>query len=394
MRHACKRSKKRTIELSRSIRLKHREAANREIAELKRASSDACAGNVRKTKAYTRKRISEIERQLKDAEARERMLFRKAKRKPKSAAAAQESYEEVARNLDAELMPVWRNKHTMRVPPGMSRTEAFLQWVHDNPDEVLEIQTDVAEKQAGKDIEEATAVDRRILSMLKRNKVTQADLDALKVDCDQVEALGLSCDDASDVEQAYTALHEEAVADDADPFAEEQPPEWRDATRISKPVPQLTTDGTTILKALREFGGMTEPELEAYTQLPEKRVYSATKALLDAGTLVRSPKSRELVLAPKQYTAQPPPPKKETYLQSRARLLGELQSLGWMVKPELKTPYAEGDGVRIYFKQQATYATRAGQPLSTARTLLFSSDKGRRGLNVVDLVDEAKDAVR
>jgi hypothetical protein len=63
---------------------------------------------------------------------------RSAPAKRRSASEARgESDEAVEANLPADLVPVWRvMKRTIRAGPRTSRTEAFLEWAQENPDEV------------------------------------------------------------------------------------------------------------------------------------------------------------------------------------------------------------------------------------------------------------------
>jgi hypothetical protein len=46
---------------------------------------------------------------------------------------------------------------------------------------------------------------------------------------------------------------------------------------------------------------------------------------------------------------------KETYAQARKRLLIGLETLGWEIRPNLKTPWAAKWPNRLWFKAQAVY---------------------------------------
>jgi hypothetical protein len=87
---------------------------------------------------------AEIERrkQQKRSEGRfERKMSEVERPRPLRSTATQRREEDddaVRRNLDPPMVPVFNavRKH-IRATPRMDRTEAFLQWAHENPDEVL-----------------------------------------------------------------------------------------------------------------------------------------------------------------------------------------------------------------------------------------------------------------
>jgi hypothetical protein len=72
-----------------------------------------------------------------------------------------ESDDAVRANIPAELVRVFEKvKRGVRGSPHMSRTEAFLHWVEENPDEVLAIQEADAEKQFRKLLAEQARLER------------------------------------------------------------------------------------------------------------------------------------------------------------------------------------------------------------------------------------------
>lgn len=74
----------------------------------------------------------------------------------------QESDDEVRRNLDADMVPVFdRVASAIRGSAKMTRTEAFLHWVHENSDEVLRIQAELAEQDVARWLEEQHEQERR-----------------------------------------------------------------------------------------------------------------------------------------------------------------------------------------------------------------------------------------
>jgi hypothetical protein len=80
-----------------------------------------------------------------------------------------ESDDEVRGNIPTELVRVFeRVKRTLRGTPHKSRTEAFLQWVEENPDEVYAIQEKDAEKAFRKLLAEQTRLERAKVPELRR----------------------------------------------------------------------------------------------------------------------------------------------------------------------------------------------------------------------------------
>jgi len=91
--------------------------------------------------------------------------------------ARNESDDEVRRNLPPELVSVF-NRVRSTIKPGRrrTRTEAFLEWVHDNPDEAHSIVFDAVERDVDRLIKEREEVERRLAGGYDGN----AALDALE----------------------------------------------------------------------------------------------------------------------------------------------------------------------------------------------------------------------
>jgi hypothetical protein len=99
--------------------------------ELTRAEARAKVAAAKQSRRQLREDYSEIKRIERQAEERRR----KHKRLP--AEAIRESDDEVRQNIDPELLPVWeRVKRQIKGTPKISRTEAFLQYIEENPNEV------------------------------------------------------------------------------------------------------------------------------------------------------------------------------------------------------------------------------------------------------------------
>ena len=93
-----------------------------------RAATDAAIEEARKT-AMQLQRLKQAARTPAQQHAAERARVRRAYQ-------IQESDNAVEANLSPELLPAWRaRKARTKGSKAMSRTEAFLQWVHDHPAE-------------------------------------------------------------------------------------------------------------------------------------------------------------------------------------------------------------------------------------------------------------------
>jgi hypothetical protein len=76
--------------------------------------------------------------------------------------AREESDDEVRRNLPAELVPVFdKVRNVIRPEPRRSRTESFLEWVEDNPDEAHAIIYGEVDREVARMVAEQEAIERR-----------------------------------------------------------------------------------------------------------------------------------------------------------------------------------------------------------------------------------------
>jgi hypothetical protein len=60
-----------------------------------------------------------------------------------------------------------------------------------------------------------------------------------------------------------------------------------------------------------------------------------------------------------------------TFKQAQADILDYLEKNGWTVKRGLKIPHATKDGVKLWFKKQAIYASNAQLQFGSARSLTW-----------------------
>lgn len=338
LRALCRASKKRARERARRIKAEHKQAAKLEAEAILQSARGSCDVKRERLLKQEGKHLAAL--QLEADRARERYLAERLSgalarqdRKHRSTAAErrQESDDEVRRNIAGELVPVFEAvKRNIREAPGMSRTEAFEHWVHDNADEVASIMAEQAEHDVRKFIEQAQEKERAIAKMLKQKTVTEDDLRTLDLSCDEVHELGLDCGAPDDVAAAYAAVHHPSQSDEPDPWDVEpfEPSpqsvrpaarkakrkrtpaaerravdkEFRNLDRIegarAKPAAvQATLDAERLRVALVEMGGMREPEAAAHLGWDESRVWRAGEAGLRNGLFERNTVNGELHVA-------------------------------------------------------------------------------------------------
>jgi len=227
VREWCKRSSARVTVRAKEIREQHRQEANREIAELRRASKSACARRVKraKKKGLTAQQIAKQEKR--QALADERMLTRASMRARTRAAARSskrerqaEDDDQVRNNMTAELAPVWDQLANQFKPkPRQSRTEQFLAWVEENPDEVIRMQSDLGDRYADDFIREAEEENRRLEKLLKSSRrLSPRDLDKLGISSSDMHAAGFSPEDPHDVLAFLQGTTDYYKSDEAVPF--------------------------------------------------------------------------------------------------------------------------------------------------------------------------------
>jgi len=151
---ACKVSRERALVSARE-RLRIETAKLRqEVKEAKQAERNRCLARRVKTSLGTRvaadklreeaRRISEKENEVRAG----KHLAARAKSRTTARERAQESDDEVRSNLDPALVPIFDVvRRVIKGSPHISRTEAFLQWVEENPDEIWQMREADASRQ-------------------------------------------------------------------------------------------------------------------------------------------------------------------------------------------------------------------------------------------------------
>lgn len=188
----CAKARKATAQYIAAERKRERERINAERDRLQAQDRAAC--EVRRGKVSKRAvgRVDKAEGELRAERGRQRtysIYTKPAKlgrapggtRKPRKASErARESDEQVARNLPPELLPVWqRVKRRIKATDKMTRTEAFMQWVHDHSAEVQEIEAQEAERGVdewvAQEVEQRAAMDQDLAELADAELLRQYD---------------------------------------------------------------------------------------------------------------------------------------------------------------------------------------------------------------------------
>lgn len=151
--------------------LRLREAVQR----IREAERDQCATSETHARTELSQRIEEARRELEAERRAFRERYGRKKLAPGVARArarerASESNDEVVRNLPPELVPVFEHVHSsIKGSAKMSRTEAFLHWAEENPDQVHGILYEQADRDVARLVREHEETERR-LAKAKRGR--------------------------------------------------------------------------------------------------------------------------------------------------------------------------------------------------------------------------------
>jgi hypothetical protein len=120
-------------------------------------------------------RAAQLEEKRAEQTTRERTKERTHKRS--STERRQEADDEVRHNLSPDLAVVFeRVKKNIRPRPRMSRTEVFLHWAEEHPDEVLRIQAEAGERAWMAELAELEREHKRLAKAHRRRPRSDAEL--------------------------------------------------------------------------------------------------------------------------------------------------------------------------------------------------------------------------
>ena len=186
----CRRNRERLKGSVKAYRLQERARINREVEDLRATARRTCElrkASVRKAglsvRAQKRAELEaerHLQRDLRQTEAHAKRVHARHKRTAREVSA--ESDDEVRANIDADLVPVFdRVKKSVKASAHQSRTEAFLRYVEENPQEVIQLQQQSADLEVKRLLAEQAKAERSHVKHLKRGyQPTKAERDAYR----------------------------------------------------------------------------------------------------------------------------------------------------------------------------------------------------------------------
>ncbi len=163
VRHHCRAARCRLRDRIKALKLQAREKLRAEIAAMRAQAREQCKSRVARVRELGGTKIQIERAALRHQQALNAEIARTEGRMRKAHARSEkeqreESDDEVRGNLPPELLAVFeRVKRSIRGNRRLSRTEAFLHWAEENPDEVVSIQmmdADVATERMIRELQE------------------------------------------------------------------------------------------------------------------------------------------------------------------------------------------------------------------------------------------------
>lgn len=182
----CKRNRQKVRERVKAYRAAERERINQEVAEMRAAARRHCdlrkeavraaGGSLRSRKRGELEAERQLQRELE--QTKRHAERRKAKFQRTAREVQSESDDHVRANIDPELLPVFeRVKRSIRGGPNKSRTEAFLEYIESNPEDVIALQQQAADVEVKRLLAEQAKAEREAAKRRKRSyKPTKAEL--------------------------------------------------------------------------------------------------------------------------------------------------------------------------------------------------------------------------
>lgn len=168
----CKTARRRVREEIKELRAAERQRINQIVGELRTNERAACRARKARVKTAGGS-VEQKRRRLVLEEQRTQQILRRAERKAalqvRSSARErqQESDERVSNNLPPELRPLWqRFKGDFKNTKRATRTEAFLEWAEANPEEVIRMQSDQADREVERLVRQQEQLQRKLAKPL------------------------------------------------------------------------------------------------------------------------------------------------------------------------------------------------------------------------------------
>ena len=208
---ACVQSRGRLKERVTEYRKAERQRINKQVSEWRAAARSKCTENKRRIRKSSLAEEAKARALLEEERRYADLMLRAERKKVRALSSAKvrrgESDDEVRRNISEDLIPVFNEVRSSIGPiAGASRTEVFLQWVQEHPDDVQAIAQAQAAEAADQEIKELQKTERKLLSKLRKGQLKIEDLERVGISCGDIQSLGLSCDDPSDLAEYLTML--------------------------------------------------------------------------------------------------------------------------------------------------------------------------------------------
>jgi hypothetical protein len=181
---ACKHARARVVAARKAARARylHEVAIARERNRL--ASRSKCDGRKAKVRAENASRIDRALRALAAERTHQGAMKTwanpaplKHKQHKRRGDSLQESNSEVEHNIPQDLLPVWRAvRGKIKATPRRSRTEAFLEWVHDHGSAVRRILDQQIERDVAELVKHERALRKRVGSPRTYRRMTETQL--------------------------------------------------------------------------------------------------------------------------------------------------------------------------------------------------------------------------
>jgi len=147
-----------------ALRSETADQLRRTVTELRHAQAARCADDERTLELGLTAQLRGARDELADARRSFAHTYgRGSKGRSSSKERREESADEVAHNLPPELVPVFRRvERSIHGGPRKSRTEAFLEWAEENPDDVHGIMYEQADRDVARLVAEHEACGARL----------------------------------------------------------------------------------------------------------------------------------------------------------------------------------------------------------------------------------------
>jgi hypothetical protein len=163
IRGLCKLGRQNLRAQIKALRSETRDQLRRTVEELRRAQATRCADDERVLTLGLDAQLRAARDELVDARRSFAHYYGRKATRSSAKERREESADEVAHNLPAELVPVFRRvERSIHGGPRRSRTEAFLEWVEENPDQAHAIMYEQAERDVARLIAEHEATGARL----------------------------------------------------------------------------------------------------------------------------------------------------------------------------------------------------------------------------------------